>query len=257
MARYPVVAWLATGLLAAGVAVAQAQQDLDRIPGGVLRPGIGSADPRQAPDPQSLPWRALGRVQTEIGARCTGVLIAPSHVLTAAHCLAARQGGGFVQARSVHFLLGYHRGAWRAHGRAMELRIGAGFSPGAPRMGPAGADWAVLVLEQPIGSPTDVLPMLREMPAPRTPLMLGGYQQDRAEVVLADTGCRALGTWPAPSGHVLLVHDCAGTRGVSGAPLLARRQDGRWAVAGVAVAAIHAELAMGLAVPAASIGVPR
>lgn len=257
MAGCPAAAWLAAGMLAAGTVVAQAQQDLDRIPGAVLRPGIGSADPRHAPDPGLPPWRALGRVQTDIGMRCTGVLIGPRHVLTAAHCLAARQSGSFVQPSSVHFLLGYHRGAWRAHGRATELRIGAGFSPGVPHAGPAGADWAVLVLEQPIGSPVDVLPMLGEVPPPRTPLMLGGYQQDRAELILADTGCRALGTWPAPSGHVLLVHDCAGTRGVSGAPLLARREDGAWAVAGVAVAAVQPDLAMGLAVSAASIRAPR
>jgi protease YdgD len=251
------MAWPLLALVAAATAPAWAQQDLGRGPGAVLRPGIGTADPRQAPDPEALPWRALGRVQTEIGGRCTGVLVGPRHVLTAAHCLAARQDGQFVQPRSVHFLLGYHQGRWRAHGRAAELRIGAGFSHGGARMGPAGADWAMLVLEGPIGSPADALPMLGEVPPPRTPLMLGGYQQDRPEMLLADTGCRALGTWRAPSAHVLLVHDCAGTRGVSGAPLLARQGDGSWAVAGVAVAAVHPDLAMGLAVPAASIGPPQ
>jgi protease YdgD len=50
----------------------------------------------------------------------------------------------------------------------------------------------------------------------------------------------------------MLMHDCAGTRGSSGAPLLARGPDGRWAVAGVASSAAP-NLAMGAAVPAAAV----
>ena len=63
--------------------------------------------------------------------------------------------------------------------------------------------------------------------------MLAGYQQDRPEALLADTGCRALGPAARRAHLPLLAHGCAGTRGASGAPLLARGRDGAWEVVGV------------------------
>ncbi len=217
-------------------------------------PGIGAADPRRPVDHAAEPWRALGRVQTEAGGRCTGVLVGPRTVLTAAHCLVAPRTGRLVRPGAVHFLLGYHLGGWAAHARAAAYRIGEGYDPAARR--PAGADWAVLTLERTVGAPDRVLPLLREAPAPRMPLALAGYQQDRPEALLADTACRVLGLGRDAAGLPLLLHDCAGTRGASGAPLLARDAEGRWAVAGIASAAAAA-LALGAAVPAGAIrGVP-
>jgi protease YdgD len=52
-----------------------------------LLPGIGVVDRRVAVDPGQPPWDAIAKVQTNIGTRCTGALIAPGTVLTAAHCL--------------------------------------------------------------------------------------------------------------------------------------------------------------------------
>lgn len=239
--------------LLSGMATAAERDPI--IPRAVL-PGIGSADPRRPVNPDDPPWRALGRVQTELGGRCTGTLIGPSTVLTAAHCLVGAATGRLVQPRSVHFLLGYDRGSWAARGRAASFRVGPGYDPATRR--PRGADWAVLTLDQPIQVPPDrILPLRREAALPpRTPLMVGGYQQDRPEVLLADTACRAIGLG-RDEGEALpmLVHDCAGTRGASGAPVLAQGPDGRWAVVGV-VSAVAIDMAMGVAVPAASVVAP-
>jgi protease YdgD len=251
---------LAGGVLAAIVLAAATTPGLAQdapvptrrvLPPSIL-PGLGGADPRQPVDRNAEPWRALGRVQLEIGGRCTGALVAPRVVLTAAHCLVARRTGGLVRPGTLHFLLGYHLGRYVAHARVAAYTVGPGYDPAGT--GPPSADWALLTLEQPLDTTPDrVLPLRRDLPPPRTPLMLGGYQQDRKEVLMADGACHLLGLRRDATGRPMLVHDCAGTRGVSGGPLLAQGEDGRWAVVGVAsTAALDA--ARGAAVPAAVIG---
>ncbi|MBL6076447.1 trypsin-like serine protease [Belnapia sp. T18] len=214
-----------------------------------LRPGIGEVDPRRPVNPEESPWHALGRVQLEVGGRCTGALIGPRLMLTAAHCLVAPRSRALVQPGTIHVLLGYVRGTARGHARATAYRIGPGFDPS--KGGPAAADWAILSLDTPLGTPDRILPLLAAPPAPRAPLMLGGYQQDRPEVIIADTGCRLLGLSAGGPGAMLL-HDCAGTRGSSGAPLLARGPEGSWAIAGIA-SRVAASAALGAAVPASAI----
>ena len=68
---------------------------------------LSAADPRLAVDPNTPPWDAIAKVQTNIGGRCTGALIAPAVVLTAAHCLYNRHTGTLLQPVSLHVLLGY------------------------------------------------------------------------------------------------------------------------------------------------------
>ncbi|WP_137180657.1 trypsin-like serine protease [Roseomonas sp. AR75] len=236
---------LALLLLALPAAAQQARPG----PPGVLLPGVGSDDPRRPVNRRLQPWESLGRVQTELGGRCTGVLVAPDRVLTAAHCLVSIRTRRMVQPRSVHFLLGYERGEWTAQARVTGFVIGEGYDF---ERGDSGTDWALLTLDRKLGPPHRPLPVLRDVPAPRTPAMLAGYQQDRPEVLLADAQCRIIGLNRSRTGPPTLVHDCAGTRGTSGAPLLVQLPGGAWGVAGVA-SSVSADMALGFAVPAAAL----
>ncbi|MCK8783467.1 trypsin-like peptidase domain-containing protein [Roseomonas sp. NAR14] len=200
-------------------------------------------------DSTAAPWRSLARVQTGLGGRCTGVLLAPRLVLTAAHCLVGRTTRRLVRPGSVNVLLGYARGDWTAHARARAFAVSSRFDPEAG--GPPAADWALLTLESPLGGEALALRPAAS-PAPGTAAALGGYEQDRNEVLLADSGCRVLGPVRGASpGDTMLRHDCAATRGSSGAPLLVR-EDGAWRVAGLQVRAM-AGGAGGLAIPADAI----
>jgi protease YdgD len=79
-----------------------------------LLPGIGAVDRRVVVDPRQPPWDAVAKVQSNIGTRCTGVLIVPRVVLTAAHCLYNHRTRALLQAGSLHVLIGYDRANYRA-----------------------------------------------------------------------------------------------------------------------------------------------
>lgn len=200
---------------------------------------------RSAVDPNAAPWSAIAKVQTSTGMRCTGALIAPAVVLTAAHCLYNRRTGALLQPVSVHVLFGYERGGYRWHGAVTRIATGPGFAGGAAA--PQAADWARLDLAA--APPPAPLPRFDGPIAAGLPVALAGYNQDRAQLLLADTECRVLRVAARPGGARFIVHDCAGTRGTSGAPLLTRQGAG-WAVVGINIGAGNeANLAIG--VPAA------
>src|SRR4051794_41888207 len=96
-----------------------------------------AADRRAAVDPNTPPWNAVAKVQTNIGAHCTGVLVAPAVVLTAAHCLYNRRTGALLRPVSVHVLFGYERAGYRWHRLGTRVTARDGFDGrGAPPQPP-------------------------------------------------------------------------------------------------------------------------
>jgi protease YdgD len=209
-----------------------------------LLPGIRDKDARVVVDPSAVPWNAVVKVQTNIGTRCTGTLVGPATVLTAAHCLYNRRTQGLLQPVSLHVLIGYQRGAFRWHRLVARYTVGPGFDGAAKP--PQTSDWAWLELAEPVPDAVRPLPIATEPPASGVAVALGGYNQDRAELLMADPDCH-IGIVTRRPGGTLLLHDCSATRGTSGGPLLTREGEG-WAVIGVNIAA--GELAnVALAVP--------
>ncbi len=211
-----------------------------------LLPGVGPVDRRVAVDMGQPPWAALVRVQTELGERCTGFMVAPQVAVTAAHCLFLPRVDRFIQPGSVHVLLRYAFGRYAAHARVVRFAVAKGYRP-HDEAATAGVDRAVLVLDHRLLPASAALPLGPVPAVLPAPALLGGYGQDRDEVVVAGPGCHVLGELRDAAGRRLLAHDCQATRGTSGAPLLWRRPDGKWAAIGIQIEAQPAS--GGVAVP--------
>lgn len=89
--------------------------------GRPLLPGIIGSDNRVMLDSIKAPWSALGRVNRARGGFCTGTVIAPDRVLTARHCLTARPGNRYLPLSELHFVAGYRRGEFLAHGKVRSI----------------------------------------------------------------------------------------------------------------------------------------
>jgi protease YdgD len=193
-------------------------------------------DPRISVDVAQPPWRGVVRVQTELGTRCTGFLVAAASVVTAAHCLFSETSRHYVQPSSVHVLSGYTVGQYAGHARITAFHVTPGYDP-LDETRTAGADWAVLTLDAPLGTPDRLLRLADTPVSSGQDVTLGGYGQDREERLQADPHCRVLSRDTDGAGRLLLRHSCSATRGTSGAPLLAQDPGGAWHVVGVNVAA--------------------
>jgi len=198
-----------------------------------LLPGLRDTDHRVVVDPNAPPWNAVVKVQTNIGTRCTGALVGPASVLTAAHCLYNRRTRALLQPLSLHVLVGYERGAFRWHRLVARYTVGPGYD-GADKP-PQTNDWVRLELAEPVPDAVRPLPIASAAPSSGLPVALAGYNQDRAQLLMADPECH-IGIVTRRAGGTLLLHDCSATRGTSGGPLLTR-ENGGWAVIGINIAA--------------------
>lgn len=193
--------------------------------------GPGLADPLPPlSEEERAAWTMVGRVNgAGIGTRsgCTGTLIAPDLVLTAAHCTGERRS----MPSERHFVAGWDRGTFVAHEVSVEVLVHPAYAA-AEGNPPTGADIALLRLENPI--PADLVRPLPLWPRgsdiPEITALLG-YHNERPHILNGSFDCPARAAFGFP--EVLV--ECEVIAGNSGGPVLVRDGEG-WQVAAVVVA---------------------
>jgi protease YdgD len=228
------LALFAVVIAAAGSAAAQTTPGSPNKGPTVLY-GMGP-DPRDHVNVDDPPWRAVGKLQMARGSfvmSCTGALIGPAVVLTAAHCFYDERQRAYLPATSFHFLLGYDRGSFAGSATGVSFTVGPGYDPENEEK-TRGSDWAVLRIDTALGTPDRVLPFSGDPPRLGSAVTVGGYSRDYLYALTADSHCRIIGRTTDGNGKMLLVHDCTAKRGTSGGPLLVQDALG-WTVHGVEI----------------------
>ena len=220
--------------------------------------GIKGTDDRVRVDSAFRPWSAIGRVNRTTGGFCTGVMIAPNKVLTAAHCLWNKRTERWMQPHSLHFLAGYQRGQALRGARVVDYAVHDGtVGEDGKRHMQLPADWAVLTLDEDIGRLVGVLELapfdrlrLASYRRSGSAFLHAGYSQDKSHVLTMHAGCQVTGF---RLGESLALHDCDATHGDSGSPILVKDGD-RYRIVGLHVATVvHEGEVRGVAISASSI----
>lgn len=162
-------------------------------------------------------WEAVGRVDLGRDGYCTGVLIAPDQVLTAAHCVYDRAQRA-IGADVIQFRAGLRDGVVIAESGVARYVVAPGYDPAAGMQAAnVRRDVALLQLSAPIPAALAAPFHLAGTLAPGQRVSVVSYGRDRDKAPSWQRECGLL--WRSQG---VMGFDCAVINGSSGAPVFAR-----------------------------------
>lgn len=160
-------------------------------------------------------WEGVGRLNIGFNGMCTGALVSPRHVLTAAHCIYDARTGNLIPAKDIEFLAGWRNGRASAY-RNVRRAIA---HPDYEYTGPEGDlrvanDIALLELASPIQL-ANIRPFATaDRPRKGSEVGVVSYAHDRADTPSLQEVCHVLAR---QRGSLIL--SCNVDFGSSGAPI--------------------------------------
>lgn len=160
-------------------------------------------------------WEAVGRLDIDGTGFCTGALIAPDLVLTAAHCLFSKVSKQLINPETVEFLAGWRNGRASAYRNVRRAVVHPDYIyDGATASQRVRNDIALLELARPIRNTTVTPFATAERPEKGDRVGVVSYAKDRSEAPSLQEVCGVLAQQ-----NGVLVMSCNVDFGSSGAPI--------------------------------------